>query len=164
MWKFFSSQRNYQWKESASFPQYHWRKYIHPTLKSTAPVKPQKKTFDKLKAELKKHFEPKKVVIAKCFNFHRRNQAPDESITDYVAKLCKLTMRAYHLGRKWIWRQWFRSSLHKITAHSTHPITVKLEIQGKPVVIEVDTGAKGVSRIFIMGFPSTKKLQQYIWN
>ena len=32
-------------------------------------------------------------------------------------------------------------SVHKITAGSTHPITVELEIQGKPVVMEVDTGA-----------------------
>ena len=31
--------------------------------------------------------------------------------------------------------------VHKIAAHSTHPITVKLEIQGKPVVMEVDKGA-----------------------
>ena len=44
-----------------------------------------------MKAEIKKHFEPKKVVIAECFNFHRRNQAPDESIAEYVAKLHKLT-------------------------------------------------------------------------
>ena len=44
-----------------------------------------------MKAELKKHFEPKKVVIAECFNFHRRNQASDKSIAKYVAKLCKLT-------------------------------------------------------------------------
>ena len=37
------------------------------------------------------HFEPKKVVITERFNFHRRNQAPDESIAKYVAELRKLT-------------------------------------------------------------------------
>ena len=31
--------------------------------------------------------------------------------------------------------------VYKITAGSTHPITVELEIQGKPVIMEVDTGA-----------------------
>ena len=31
--------------------------------------------------------------------------------------------------------------IHKITAGLTHPITVELEVQGKPVVMEVDTGA-----------------------
>ena len=43
-------------------------------------------------AELKKHFEPKKVIIAERFSFHRRNQAPDESIAVYVAELRKLTI------------------------------------------------------------------------
>ena len=43
-----------------------------------------------MEAELKKHFEPKKIIIAERFNFHRRNQASDESITEYVAELRKL--------------------------------------------------------------------------
>ena len=65
---------------------------VYALLRSLlSPVKPQENTFDELKAELKKHFEPKKVVIAERFNFHRRNQASDESITEYVAELRKLT-------------------------------------------------------------------------
>ena len=65
---------------------------VYALLRSRlSPVKPQEKTFDELKAELKKHFEPKKVVIAERFNFHRRNQAPGESIAEYVAELRKLT-------------------------------------------------------------------------
>ena len=65
---------------------------VYALLRSLlSPVKPQEKTFDELKVELKKHFEPKKVVIAERFNFHRRNQAPDESIAEYVAELRKLT-------------------------------------------------------------------------
>ena len=31
--------------------------------------------------------------------------------------------------------------VHKVAAHSTHPIMEQLEIQGKPVVMEVDTAA-----------------------
>ena len=54
-----------------------------------SPVKSLEQTFDELKAELKKHFEPKKVIIAERFNFHRRNQALDESIAKDVAELCK---------------------------------------------------------------------------
>ena len=66
---------------------------VYALLKSLlSPVKPQEKTFDELKAELKKHFELKKVVITERFNFHRRNQAPDKSIAEYVAELRKLTM------------------------------------------------------------------------
>ena len=65
---------------------------VYTLLRSLlSPVKPQEKTFDELKAELEKHFEPKKVVIAERFNFHRRNQAPDKSIAEYVAELRKLT-------------------------------------------------------------------------
>ena len=36
-----------------------------------SPIKPQDKTFTNLKAELKKHFEPKKTIIAERFNIHR---------------------------------------------------------------------------------------------
>ena len=43
-----------------------------------APVKPQEKSFDNLMSELKKRFQPKKIVIAERFHFHRRNQAPEE--------------------------------------------------------------------------------------
>ena len=43
------------------------------------------KTFIELSDVLQKHFESKPVVIVQRFNFHRRNQAPGESVTDYVA-------------------------------------------------------------------------------
>ena len=65
---------------------------IYALLRSLlSPVKPQEKTVAELKAELTRHFQPKKVIIAKHFNFHQRNQAPDESIGEYVAELHKLT-------------------------------------------------------------------------
>ena len=63
------------------------RVYICSTPSLLSPVKPQEKTFAELQAELTKHFQPKKVIIAERFNFHWRNQAPDESITEYVAVL-----------------------------------------------------------------------------
>ena len=47
-----------------------------------SPAKPQEKSFAKLAAELKKHFELKKIIIAGLFNFHRRSWAPDESIAN----------------------------------------------------------------------------------
>ena len=56
-----------------------------------APGKRQEKSFDALVAELKKHFEPRKVVIAKQFNFHRRNQYSGESIAEFVAELRRLS-------------------------------------------------------------------------
>ena len=40
-----------------------------------APDKPVSKTIEQLKV-LQKHYEPKPVVIAERFQFHRRNQMP----------------------------------------------------------------------------------------
>ena len=52
-----------------------------------SPALPKDKNFDELTAELKNHFEPKKVFIVERFNFYRRNQQVGESIATYVAKL-----------------------------------------------------------------------------
>ena len=57
-------------------------------------TKLQDKSFEDLTAELKKHYEPKRVVIAERFNFHKRNQASDETISDFIAKLTISKKRA----------------------------------------------------------------------
>ena len=41
---------------------------------------------------LQKHFETKPMVIVQRFHFHRRSQAPGESVAEYVAELCRLAM------------------------------------------------------------------------
>ena len=65
---------------------------IYAPLRSLlAPAKPQEKSFDALVAELKKQFEPRKVVIAERFNFHRRNQYSGETIAEFVAELRRLS-------------------------------------------------------------------------
>jgi len=53
-----------------------------------ALAKPSDKGFDILSSELKKHFEPSKIVIAKHFHFHRRSQGPEETISKFLAELC----------------------------------------------------------------------------
>ena len=55
-----------------------------------APTNPKEKSFDELAEVLKKHFEPKPLVIAERFTFHRRNQSPDESVLEYMAELRRL--------------------------------------------------------------------------
>ena len=55
-----------------------------------APRKPREKSFEELAATLRRHFEPKPLVIAERFHFHRRNQASGENISDYVAELRRL--------------------------------------------------------------------------
>ena len=44
-----------------------------------------------LREVLRSHFEPTKIVIAERFYFHRRNQAEDKNIANYVAELQKLS-------------------------------------------------------------------------
>lgn len=55
-----------------------------------APNKPSAKSLDALFTALKTHYEPQPLVIAERFYFHKRNQAVNESIADYMAALCQL--------------------------------------------------------------------------
>lgn len=52
-----------------------------------APQKPSAQTLEGLFSTLVSHFEPKKVVIAERFHFHKRNQGPTETIAEYIAEL-----------------------------------------------------------------------------
>ena len=56
-----------------------------------APTLPKDKTLDEIVDVLTKHYEPKTLVIAERFQFHRRNQAVGESVAEYVAGLRLLT-------------------------------------------------------------------------
>lgn len=56
-----------------------------------APSLPQEKSYEELLAVLKKHFEPKPLVITERFHFHCRTQAVGESISEYMAELRRLT-------------------------------------------------------------------------
>ena len=55
-----------------------------------SPEKPSAKTLAKLKAVLKRHFTPKRVVIAERFRFYRREQTIGKSVVDYEAELRRL--------------------------------------------------------------------------
>ena len=52
-----------------------------------APTSPKDKSFNEIVKVLKAHFEPKPVVIAERFHFHRRDQAPAETVAVYVTEL-----------------------------------------------------------------------------
>ena len=56
-----------------------------------APTPPKDKTIEEIEEILKGHYEPKPLVIAERFHFHKRSQAVGESIADYVAELRRLT-------------------------------------------------------------------------
>ena len=53
-----------------------------------APRKPREKSFAELTETLCCHFDPKPLVIAKRFHFHRRNQASGGNISEYVGLIC----------------------------------------------------------------------------
>lgn len=62
-----------------------------------APDKPASKSFQIIVNTLKNHLNPKPIVIAERFRFHNRNQSKDESISDYIAELRKLS-QFYEFG------------------------------------------------------------------
>ena len=55
-----------------------------------SPEQPAGKSNDELKTVLKAHYEPKPIIIAERFHFHKRNQNPTESIAEFVAELKRL--------------------------------------------------------------------------
>ena len=57
-----------------------------------APTQPKDKSFDALVKTLKDHYEPKPISIAERFHFHRRVQAANESVAEYVAELRRMTV------------------------------------------------------------------------
>ena len=56
-----------------------------------APTLPQDKPYSALVEILTRHFDPKPLVIAERFHFHRQNQAPDEMVAEYIAELRRLS-------------------------------------------------------------------------
>ena len=56
-----------------------------------SPTLPQDRSYHNIVDALKKHYEPKPLVIAEQFHFHWWNQTTGESITDYVVELRRLS-------------------------------------------------------------------------
>lgn len=54
------------------------------------PAKPSDKTFTEITELLQKHLNPKPLVIAERFRFHKRNQLKTESVSEYMAELRRL--------------------------------------------------------------------------
>ena len=56
-----------------------------------SPKLPETLKYSELVDVFKHHDEPQPLVIAERFHFHRRNQATGESISEYMAELCRLS-------------------------------------------------------------------------
>jgi len=55
-----------------------------------APEKPVTKEYDVIVEALQAHLDPKPIIIAERFKFHRRNQRDGESVAQYIAELRKI--------------------------------------------------------------------------
>ena len=55
-----------------------------------APLSPKEQSLKDLAKLLKSHFEPKPLVIAERFAFHRCYQQPGKTVMEYLAKLRRL--------------------------------------------------------------------------
>ena len=55
-----------------------------------APSNLKDMSYEDIVSKLRAHFEPKPLIIAKRFLFHRRDQRPGESIAEYLAELRRL--------------------------------------------------------------------------
>ena len=56
----------------------------------SAPRKPKELSFKEIVEILTKHLDPKPIVIAERYKFHKAEQEESESIRQYLAKLQKL--------------------------------------------------------------------------
>ena len=57
-----------------------------------SPDSPKDKPLNVIIEVLKKHYEPKPLIIAERFNFNKRQQGSTESVVDYVAELRRLSV------------------------------------------------------------------------
>ena len=57
-----------------------------------APNAPGSLSFTRISEVLSKHFQPRRLVIAERFHFHRRVQALGESVAEFDAALRKLAI------------------------------------------------------------------------
>jgi len=57
-----------------------------------SPTPPVRKSLEEIVRALKEHYEPKRLVIAERFNFHRRQQGKTETVAQFVAELRRLAV------------------------------------------------------------------------
>ena len=58
-----------------------------------APAKPASKKYQEIVDAMTEYLQPKPLVIAERFKFHKRNQASTETVTQYLAELRRLAAK-----------------------------------------------------------------------
>ena len=114
----------------------------------TAPDLPKDKTFDQLCTKLSTHFNPKPLVIAERFRFHKRDQKPDESINDYNVSLRKLSEHCK-----------FGTNLND-TLRDRFVCGLKSETMQKKLLTEVDLTYENAVKIAVSMESASKDVQE----
>ena len=91
----------------------------------TDPDLPSTKTLDGLKTLLRQHFEPKPIIVAERFYFHKRSQGPTESIADYVAELRRLA-KTCQFGT------FLEEALRDQLVCGVRSLTIEIAVRGRP--------------------------------
>ena len=78
-------------KKEGCFTDGDWYQSVDIVKKYSGTRKPATKDYSQLVEAMRSHLDPKPIVIAERFKFHRRNQREGESIAQYVAELQKLS-------------------------------------------------------------------------
>ena len=66
----------------------------YDTLRSLlAPTSPRDKSYEELLEVLRKHYDPQPLLVAERFRFYKRSQRTDESISDFLADLRRLSIK-----------------------------------------------------------------------
>ena len=60
-----------------------------------APANPKNKSFGEIVDAIQAQYEPKPLIIAERFNFHRRDQLPGETVATYIAELRRLATKVF---------------------------------------------------------------------
>ena len=55
------------------------------------PARPSDKTFEQLCALVQSHYSPKPSEIVERYKFHSRSRKPEESVSEYIAELRRLS-------------------------------------------------------------------------
>lgn len=70
------------------------------------PTAPMAKTYTELTDRLKKHFKPKCLAVAEWFCFNTAQQQPSQTVSEFVARLKKLSTYCEYTGNQ------LKESLH----------------------------------------------------
>ena len=65
---------------------------VYSLVKSLiAPTKPEEKSYQELIDVVKDHLQPKPLVVAERYKFHQRSQREEESVSQFMAAIRKLS-------------------------------------------------------------------------